>query len=55
MTVEQVMDAYRLEKDDVLACLSYAACILDADAARHGPSIRPSGDSRERRRHPGEK
>ena len=29
MTVEQVMDEYRLEKDDVLACLSYAATVLD--------------------------
>ncbi len=29
MTVEQVMDEYRLEKEDVLACLSYAASVLD--------------------------
>ena len=29
MTIEQVMDEYRLERDDVLACLSYAATVLD--------------------------
>ena len=29
MTVEEVMDEYRLERDDVLACLAYAASVID--------------------------
>ena len=29
MSVEEVMGEYRLAKDDVLACLAYAASVLD--------------------------